>query len=227
MTRSQLLKELAAQLMAIKRPHPIRVAIDGVDAAGKTSLANELGPPLQEQKRLVIRASIDGFHNPREIRYKRGPNSPAGYYYDSFDYKAIKSLLLEPLGPHGNLQYQTAIFNFRTESSVNSSTHQAHPKAILLFDGVFLLRPELDNSWDVRIFVDVDFAVSVERATHRDQKLFGSAEAVETRYRQRYVPGQQIYLQRCQPKKRADIVVSNNDPTNPTMSIRHKNLHQN
>lgn len=219
LTRLELLQQLADQLISIKRPHPIRVAIDGVDAAGKTTLADELVSPLQKRGRPVIRASIDGFHQPREIRYRRGPTSPAGYYLDSFDNEAIRSLLLEPLGPGGNSQYQTRIFDFRCEVPVHSPTYSAQTGAILLFDGVFLLRPELHNYWDFKIFVDVTFEVSVVRATRRDQRLFGSAEIAAERYRQRYLPGQQLYARNCHPKERADIVVNNNDPMNPDICI--------
>ncbi|MBN1218840.1 MAG: uridine kinase [Anaerolineae bacterium] len=203
--------------MAIKRPHPIRVAIDGVDAAGKTNLADELVQPVQDQGRPVIRASIDGFHNPQAIRHQRGSISPEGYYFDSFDYQAVKSLLLEPLGPQGNRQYQTAMFSFRADAPILSQIRTAHPESILLFDGVFLLRPELSNCWDYKIFVDITFENSVARASRRDQMLFGTAEAVIARYQQRYVPGQHLYLQSCRPKERADVVVDNNNFLNPTL----------
>src|SRR5215470_12010830 len=36
--RQRVLDELARQIDAIHRPHPVRVAIDGIDAAGKTTL---------------------------------------------------------------------------------------------------------------------------------------------------------------------------------------------
>ncbi|MBN1993943.1 MAG: uridine kinase [Anaerolineae bacterium] len=205
--------------MAIKQPHPIRVAIDGVDAAGKTSLANELSQPLRKRHRPVIRASLDGFHHPRRIRHQRGSTSPEGYYYDTFDYEAVKTLLLTPLGPDGNWQYQTAVFDFDTDVSILSPVCSAHPHSILLFDGVFLLCPELYHYWDYKIFVEVEFTVAVERAATRDQVRFGSAEAVQARYWQRYVPGQRLYLQSCQPGERADLIVDNNDPMNPKIYI--------
>ena len=40
MSRNQVLDQLADIVVAIERPHPVRVAVDGVDAAGKTTLAN-------------------------------------------------------------------------------------------------------------------------------------------------------------------------------------------
>src|SRR5438128_702151 len=99
--RSQVLEELARRILHIEQPYPVRVAIDGPDAAGKTTLAQELSPLIQARGRPVIRASIDGFHNPTRIRYSRGATSPEGYYYDSFNYHALTESLLAPLGLSG------------------------------------------------------------------------------------------------------------------------------
>ncbi|MFC2093599.1 hypothetical protein ACFLSV_06835 [Bacteroidota bacterium] len=188
--------------------------MDGVDAAGKTSLAYELRKVLLEKKQNVTRASIDGFHNPGYIRYKRGKDSPEGYFYDSFNYDALIENLLMPLGPDGNLNYKTSIFDFRTDSETYSPTQTAHRNSILLFDGVFLLRHELIDYWDYKIFVDVDFEVSLRRATRRDKELFGSESSACERYFKRYIPGQKIYLNTVNPKTLADVVVKNNEPDN-------------
>jgi uridine kinase len=75
MTRAKLLDEIAARILRLELPHPTRVAIDGVDAAGKTTLADELVRPLEAQGRHVIRASVDGFHRSSKIRYA-GNNDP-------------------------------------------------------------------------------------------------------------------------------------------------------
>jgi uridine kinase len=79
------IRELVDRIEAVRRPHPIRVAIDGIDAAGKTTLANELASVLRRRGRDVVRASIDGFHRPRAERYSRGDLSAEGYYLDSFE----------------------------------------------------------------------------------------------------------------------------------------------
>ena len=71
-TREQAHHQLADIL--VSRPHssPLRVAIDGIDAAGKTTLADKLAPLIEAQGRPVIRASIDGFHRLRSLRYRLG-----------------------------------------------------------------------------------------------------------------------------------------------------------
>lgn len=108
-----------------------------------------------------------------------------GYYLDSFDYPALRDTLLSPLGPDGDRYYRTAVFDFRTDKPVNEPICEALSDAVLLFDGVFLLRPELNSYWDFRIFVDVNFEVGLQRAILRDLGLIGSQGSIQARYKQR------------------------------------------
>ena len=87
--------------------------------------------------------------------------------------------------------------------------------AVLLFDGVFLLRKELFDRWDLRIFVSADFENALHRSRIRDQTPQMSADEVEHRYRRRYIPSQQFYLKTIRPADHADIIVHNNDPLHP------------
>lgn len=218
-TRVSLLNKLADLILQVDHPHPIRVAIDGIDAAGKSILCDELVPIIKRRGRPVIRASIDSFHRPRAERYRRGDNSPEGYYLDSFDYPTVVEHLLLPLGPSGNRQYKQAAFDSRTDSPVIEPLKLAPIDAVLLMDGVFLLRSELIKHWDFRIFVDVDFEVAISRAIIRDVDLIGSPESVYKRYRKRYIPGQSLYLQSAQPQMHADVVINNNNPEEPELMV--------
>jgi uridine kinase len=218
--RSNQIRELAALIAVVKRPHPQRVAIDGVDAAGKTILADELVTPIREFGRPVIRASVDGFHNPRVIRYQLGPDSPEGYYRDSFNHKAILECLLRPLGPGGSLRYRPSSYDYRLDTPLREPFKTAPQDAVLLFDGVFLLRPELRSYWDYSVFVDVAFNSSVHRAIARDSTQTDktiSQKALRRKYEQRYIPGQRLYLESAQPKTYADIILDNNNLAYPIL----------
>jgi uridine kinase len=219
MSRDQLISTLAERVVEIELGHPLRVGIDGVDASGKTVLGDELAAELRRRNRHVIRASIDGFHNPRDVRQSRGPESPEGYYLDSFNHREIAESLLSPLGPAGSRRYRKAVFDFRTDTAVDTPLETAPPDGILVFDGVFLLRPELRLFWDYSIFVAASFEITVGRAMNRDQHLFGSADDVRRRYERRYVPGQKIYLSECRPESLADAVVDNDDPSAPVLRL--------
>jgi hypothetical protein len=132
--RSELLDLLAKRILAVGSEGPTKVAIDGMDAAGKTTLADELAahPALQSSGREMIRASIDGFHRPRAQRYRRGADSAEGYYLDSFDNAALEERLLKPLGPGGSRVYTGAIFDFKKDQPVDATPLKAREDAVLL-----------------------------------------------------------------------------------------------
>jgi uridine kinase len=153
-------------------------------------------------------------------RIARGPESPEGYYHDSFDYPALRAVLLDPLGPGGNLKFRRRVFDYRTDSPMPAPIETTDQESILLFDGVFLQRPELADLWDVTIFVSVPSEETQRRAADRDRFLFGSAEATLHRYATRYVPGQQIYFEEAHPEASADVVFYNEDPDRPRVRRR-------
>jgi uridine kinase len=217
MSRQQTIQALAERLESIQRPHPVRVAIDGIDAAGKTTLADELASALAAAGRAVIRASVDGFQRPRAERYRRRDTSPLGYYEDAFDYPALQAALLLPLGPGGNRLYRRAVFDVRHDAPLRAPTETAPYDALLLVDGVFLLRPELVDLWDYTIFVRLDFEMGLRRALERDLPVFGSSEVIQQRYLQRYYPGQRLYFERAMPEQRADAIVDNSEASHPKL----------
>ena len=221
-TRDELLTHLADVAGAVTRPHPARVAVDGRPAAGKTTLADELAGVLRARGREVIRTSIDSFLRPRAERYRRGEFSVESNYQDSFDFDALHRLLLGPLGPGGDRHYQPAIRDRVTDVPVNLPFRAAAPDAVLLFDGVFLMRPELNDQWDLRLLVSTSFEVTLDRARIRDQAEYGSTTVVERRFHHRYRPSQQHYLDTVGPAERADVVVHNDTPEQPRWEVRQQ-----
>ena len=219
-TRGELLKGLADAIEAVTTAHPLRVAVDGPPAAGKTVLADELASVLRAQGREVIRASIEGFLFPQSQRYGRGVYSGEACYYDSVDYDALQRVLLDPLGPGGDRRFQPAVYDKGTETALSQPVTTASADAVLLFEGVFLLRPELVRRWDLRIFVSAAFEETLDRARTRDKALYGSATEVERRFRNRYLPAQQIYFAAAHPTDHAHIIVRNDDPQRPAWEVR-------
>nr|WP_255604239.1 hypothetical protein [Oscillochloris sp. ZM17-4] len=193
--------------MRAPSPFVTRVGIDGVDGAGKTMFGDELVGLLQAAGRRVIRASVDSFHNPRALRYRRGRHSPEGFFHDSYDYAQLWAALIDPLSPGGDGRYRTAAFDHRTDSPVVAPEEQAATGDILVFDGIFLHRPELRSSWDLSVFLEVSVVTSVGRCAARD----GSSPDPQHPSQRRYVEGQQLYLRSCRPERRATFVVNNNN----------------
>lgn len=189
----------------------VRVAVDGVDGAGKTFFADELAKAIRTAGRTVIRASVDAFHHPKAIRYRLGATSPQGFYADSYDYDLLKARLLNPLSPGGNGRYRTAAFDHRADSPVHVPEQRAEPGGILVFDGIFLHRSELRSYWDFSIFLEVGFEVSVPRGNRR----FGGSPDPGAETNRRYVEGQKIYLSSCNPRSYATLTINNENLESP------------
>ena len=216
-----MLRELARRICTMERPHPLRVAVDGIDAAGKTTLADELVEHCEPYGRGVVRASADDFHRPRAERYARGRYSPEGYYHDSTDYAALVERLLAPLGSGGDREYVSRVFDWREDRPVLVEPELAGETDVLLVDGLFLLRPELVALWDYRVYVDVDFDCASARSLARARSEGGVDEAELTRLeQQRYWPAQRLYLARARPREVADAVVDNTDFSAPRVTFR-------
>ncbi len=219
-TRGDLLDRLAGAIESVTAAHPLRVAVDGPPAAGKTTLADELALLLRSRGREVIRTSTEGFQLPRAQRYRRGEFSPEANYYDSFDYGTLCRVLLDPLGPDGDWRYQPAVYDLDTDTALSPPVTTAPADAVLLLDGVFLLRPELIDRWDLSIFVSAAFEQALDRARIRDLARLGSAAEVERRFRTRYIPAQRLYFAEARPADHADIVVHNDEPRHPAWEVR-------
>ena len=217
MKRERLLREVGESISHIDLPHALRIGIDGIDAAGKSTFAAGLAETLFRSGVPVLWASIDDFPNPEDIRYSKGRLSPYGYYHDSFDYPVLISRLLGPLGSSDDGANQLYPYDFQADQGRINSALPTPEQAILLFDGIFLSRPELTSYWDLVIFLDITFEECLARALHRDSVRFGSAEIVRERYLKRYIPAQKLYLAQCQPKQRADAVINNEDPLTPEL----------
>jgi uridine kinase len=210
-----LVDRLIGAIEKFSRATPLRVAIDGPDAAGKSTLADRLAGALGDRGRPVLRASIDGFHRPRAERYRLGELSPEGCFRDSFDLEALHAELLGPLGVGGSRRYRESVFDHEADVAISSVPRVAPEDAVLVFDGVFLLRRELLGCWDLRIFLSVGVGELLRRARRSKTELFGSAEEVERRYRLRYIPAQRLYMENEQPLGHAHVVVENDDPAHP------------
>lgn len=199
----------------------VLVGVDGRSGSGKSTLANEVAAHLGQRGRVVIRSTTDSFHRPREERLARGATSADGYYLDSHDLDCIATELLIAFR-EGADQVLIAAFDEPTDTACEEIVDVA-ADAVLVFDGLFLHRPDFAAVWDVSVYLDADERCDAEwlqylladlpddvsqRAVELDRRL---AAARWPRYRN----GWARYIGDVTPRSRATVVVDNNDLTQP------------
>ena len=207
--RDSVFDTLLARIGEFESEGLTMVAIDGVDGAGKTRFADDLAARLEADGQIAVRVGIDGFHNPRAVRYARGKDSPEGFYRDSYDLDALRTWLLFPA--RIGKPFKTAVFNHRRDRPVAVNPLIVPLPAVLVFDGLFLNRDELRDEWDLSIFLDVPFEVSYARMAARD----GSDPNPEAPANRRYFEGQKLYFKESRPHRSADVVIDYADLDEP------------
>ena len=217
--RKKLIESIVQKIKSLSLDHPIRVGIDGVTASGKSTFAKELRDALLEQGRRCVLTTLDGFHNPKAIRYQKGRESAEGYYLDAYNYNQVIQNLLLPLGPNGNLKYRIKVHDLKTDKLVDLLYSSADSSEILVVDGSFALRKELRDHWDFKIYIKVDFEVALLRAAIRDAIFFGSAERALEMTRKRYHGAHLLHNEAAAPCSIADVIINNNNPQRPTLVI--------
>jgi uridine kinase len=162
----------------------------------------------------ALRTSMDDFHRPAAERYRRGELSAQGYYHDAFDVDGFVHRCARPfLGLEDRVTLRT--FDLRSDTATGPQAVTVGHSAVLIVDGVFLLRPALADLWTVSVYLRISPEESLRRALVRDVDLFGSADRVRARYLARYLPGQAIYRAEADPEAVADIVIDNERADRP------------
>jgi uridine kinase len=220
--RAALIGTVASRVAALGTGR-LRVAVDGLTGAGKTSFGHELAAALRGLGRATMRASMDDFKYPwrhaREHGYDRV--SGEGYYRNAYDFVSARELLLGPAGPGGCGEVVLCGHDPLTSKDYRDQKIRAPAGAILIVDTVFAFRPEYNDCWEYRIWLDVYAKAALHRGISRDYAAEGIEEAARLHH-DRYHTAEMIYLAEVGPQHMADVIIDNNDLANPRIvSHRH------
>lgn len=209
--RRQVVQRVARLVPMPEGDACVRVGIDGPDASGKTTFADELAAEVRGLDRPVARVSLDDFHHPRAVRYQLGRDSPEGFWRHAFDYARFRGDVLDRFGPGADRRYRTAAHDLVTDTERRTPPRTAAIGTVLIVDGLFLHRDELVMAWELSVFLDVDFTETAKRMVVRD----GADPDPEHPGNRRYMGAQRIYFAACAPHERADILIDNRDLSRP------------
>lgn len=179
---------------------PFIVAIDGLSGSGKTTMVEQ----LRDLSKDVVVFHIDDFIVERSKRYGTGESEAMEYYALQWDVDLLVKTLFKPLQ-----ERQTKLtlpYYERDRDEVINRTVEIAPNALVLIEGIFLLREEWRRYFDYIVYIDCPREVRYERALHRDTYIGDLAERLD-KYTRRYWPGEAHYVKTINPKAKADHIV--------------------
>jgi len=223
--RTSVLQAVAGSILEIERKRLI-VGVDGQSGSGKSTFGDELAAVVRGSGVDVVRSTTDSFHRPRQQRMRLGPTSTEGFYEDSHQLDVIVDELLRPFA-EGAERVRVAAFDEPSDMPLSDVVPIAEAKqTVLIFDGLFLQRPELEAWWDHSVYLDaderrdrdwLDFLLSdlPEAPTAR-------ANAIDERLQRarwpRYRSGWRRYVEQRTPATKASMVIDNNDFAAPVLN---------
>ena len=191
MAISMNLDDLVALINSLaSRTQLTMVAIDGPSGSGKSTLSRTLQGRLPGSQ--VV--DLEYFYSDVGVDPPDGL-SPEQCYEQHFDWRALDAQVLRPLrrGEPGSYQLYDWITGHRGDWVT------VRPDGIVLIDGLYSMRPELTDAYDLTVYVDTPPAERSSRlATRQDNPLW-----VE-----RWAIGFNWYIDHMRVKERADIVIT-------------------
>ncbi len=201
-----------ARVVQARSPRGRRIlAVDGRDGVGKTHFADALHVAFARAGVQSFRASLDDFHQPRERRHRQGRDSWKGYYEDAYDLELVDRVLLQPFRMGGSTGFMTKAFDLETDAPVEMDWRTAGPDAVLILDGVFLLRPAFRGRWHFVVRLEASDAERGARLQRRD----GAHPLVSHPSHDRYRLAHEHYEALAGPVRAADMVIDTTDVRAP------------
>lgn len=206
-----VLRELRDEARQHYRAGRIVLAVDGLDGSGTAAFADALAEVFAEDGSAVFRASMTGFQRPRAERFARGRDSADGYYLDTFDEATFRRTLIDPFRTGGSAGFQLAAFDADRDAPVEAQWVTAPRDAVLVVDGVFLLRPELKGIWEWSIWLEVPPRIAFANLARQGRGEADPDAPANARVR----GAQRRYWREADPRRDASAIVENSDPTAP------------
>jgi uridine kinase len=202
-----LVQTILSRRNALPQHIALLVAISGIDGSGKSTLATQLAQRLNKNGINSVLITLDAWHNPPEKRF--GKEDPGGHFYrNAFRFNELFDLVVNPLRLNRALQVTVELTRL-PENDSYLHRYDFGDVDVILLEGIFLLKRELRESYDLAFWVECSFEEALRRAVLRNQEGLSEEQIIED-YKRIYFPAQRIHLEWDNPKSNVDGVVDNN-----------------
>ncbi|NRD76961.1 AAA family ATPase [Bacillus sp. BRMEA1] len=175
-----------------KKRQTLIIGIDGCGGSGKSTLANR----LKEECENVTVIHMDDFYKPSHHIMKAHPkDKPIGADYD---WQRVLTQVLEPLRQNKEGNYQ----RYDWDLDRLAEWHLAPSGGIVIIEGVYAIRKEMENHCDIKIWVNTPRETRLARGLERD------GQAARSIWEDNWMIAEDIYMKEQVPQERVDFIVN-------------------
>ena len=168
-----------------KQNTPYIIGINGIDCAGKTTLAKDLSGRLKQSGISNEIFHIDDFNNKKVEKETYRAFASGNWNENDFD------------------RYYESIIDFqKARAAVEAATVK---NEIVIVEGIFIFRPQLKITFNYRIYLEVHASVALTRFEQR-RRLRGDVRPVEI-FTDIWVRAHNKYVSEVHPQKMSNLVI--------------------
>jgi uridine kinase len=168
-----------------KQNTPYIIGINGIDCAGKTTLAKDLSGQLEQSGIKNKIFHIDDFNDPKVERETYRAFASGNWNENDFD------------------RYYESIIDF--QQAREAVEEAAAKNEIVIVEGIFIFRPKLNITFNYRIYLEVDASVALTRFEER-RRLKGDDRPVEI-FKDIWVRAHNKYVSEVGPRQISDLII--------------------
>lgn len=157
---------IVAHIQARLANHPgvLVVGLDGMSGTGKTSIAREVSARL-DAVNVLCDNFFTGGHNSAWAK-----RSTQDMIDSVIDWRRIRREVIEPLRAGKIASWHP--FNWKKFEGLDTKTLTAHPKRVVILDGAFSARQELNDVVDYTILLTMPEEERVKRVIEREGEAY-------------------------------------------------------
>ncbi|MFD3274162.1 AAA family ATPase [Paenibacillus dendritiformis] len=188
----QTIEQLIQAIDIVPRRHAtLVIGIDGCGGSGKSTLASQLAAECPN----ATVVHMDDFYLPSADIVEGSPmEKPVGA---DFDWQRMRRQVLCPLSQDREGRYQ----RYDWDSDTLAEWHTVPMGGVVIVEGVYSIRHELAEQYDVTIWVDCPRETRLSRGLARD------GEGARDMWVTNWMVAEDIYMAKHLPHQRADLVV--------------------
>jgi uridine kinase len=196
--------DVVRRVAALRRSRCFVLAVSGIDASGKSTVARAIADGLRARDLSVHVVHLDDWHTAPETRFAAA--DPGGHFYrHAYRFDELFELLVEPLRAARSVELRTTLRTL--DGGEFEHDYRLADLDVLILEGIFLLKRELRPRYDFSVWIECSFETALQRALARNQEGLAD-DALVRDYETIYFPAQELHRRLDDPRAHANLVVA-------------------